>query len=335
MEHSYLPCPSDDKPRLIAVIDTEEEFNWSKPFTREAVSVDYMRHIGRLQEVYDRFAIQPVYVVDYPVASQPAGWRPLCQLLQERRASIGAHLHPWVTPPYTEELSARNSYHGNLNKELERAKLLNLTERIEQSFGFRPTVFKAGRFGIGPNTLGLLSELGYEVDLSPAPPFDCSDDGGPDFSRMHADPFQDPATGLFVIPGTGAFRGWWPGEAATMHGWATTSWRKKLHVNSVFNRSGALRRLWLSPESFGASEMISLTQSLLKSGLRIFVISLHSTVVVPGATPFAATEQAVTNLLKQLNDYFQFFFGELQGEPWTPQAALECWSASPRVRGRP
>lgn len=241
---------------------------------------------------------------------------------------------PWVTPPYEEELSAHNSYHGNLNKELEGAKLQNLTERVEQSFAFRPTVFKAGRFGIGPNTLSLLCELGYKVDLSPAPPFDCSDDGGPDFSRMHADPFQDPATGLFVIPGTGAFRGWWPGEEATMHRWATTSWRKKLHVNSFFYRSGALRRRWLSPESFGASEMISLTRSLFKRGLRVFVISLHSTVIVPGATPFASTEQAVIILLAQLNDYFQFFFGELQGGQWTPQAALECWSASPQLRER-
>ncbi len=337
MSSSHLSWPTDDKPRLIAVVDTEEEFDWSKPFSREATSVHHMRHIGRLQEVYDCFTIRPVYVVDYPVASQRDGWGPLCQLLEEGRASIGAHLHPWVTPPHKEELSARNSYHGNLKKELERVKLLNLTEQIEESFGVRPTVFRAGRYGIGPNTFALLSELGYKVDLSPAPPLNFSAEGGPDFSCVQPEPFQDPATGLLVIPGTGAFLGWWPGDAAAIHHWATTSWRNRLHANTVFYRSGALRRLWLSPESFSPSEMISLTRSLLKRGVRLFVISLHSPVIMPGATPFAGTDQEVSDLLKRLSDFFEFFFEDLQGEPWTPEEALRCWSVSshsPTVSGK-
>ncbi len=323
-----LPWPPGNKPRLIAVVDTEEEFDWSKPFSREATSVHHMRQIGRLQEVYDRFSVNPVYVVDYPIASQPEGWKPLRRLREEGRALIGAHLHPWVTPPLEEELSTRNSYHGNLNRELERGKMQTLTDQIEQSFGFRPTAFKAGRYGIGPNTFALLSELGYRVDLSPAPAFDWSEDGGPDFSRMTSQPFRDPATGLVVIPGTGAFRGWWTRNAATTYRWATTSWRKRLHANSLFYRSGALERLWLSPESYSASAMASLTRSLFKSGTRLFVVSLHSPVVMPGGTPFASNEQEVADLLNRLNEYFKFFFGELQGEPWTPEAALNFWSAS-------
>lgn len=331
MKNSQPALRPDEKPCLIAVVDTEEEFDWSKPFSREATSVRNMEQIGRLQEVYDRFLLEPVYVIDYPVASQAEGWRPLRDLVEEGRASIGAHLHPWVNPPYLEELSSRNSYAGNLSRELEYSKLAILTEQIERSFGFRPIVYKAGRFGIGPNSLSILSELGYEVDMSVAPPLDCSEDGGPDFSRMGCEPFQDPATKLLVLPATGGFCGWLPGDLVASRRWATTSWRKKLHANSLLNRLGAVQRVWLNPEAFSAARMIAFTKSLLKSGSRFFVVSLHSSVLLPGSTSFAKDERGVREVLKRLSDYLEFFFEEAGGEPWTPQDALERWTRQDAV----
>lgn len=327
MNFEHLNLKPESKPRLIAVVDTEEEFDWSKPFSREATSVSHIQGIHRLQEVYELFSVQPVYVVDYPVASQSAAWRPLRDLMEQERASIGAHLHPWVTPPYREKLSPSNSYGGNLSRDLEYAKLAHLTEQIERSFDFRPTVFKAGRYGIGPNTLNSLAALGYEVDLSPSPPLDCSEDGGPDFSRMSHEPYLDSATGLLVIPGTGAHHGWLRGDLVAIRRWCTSSWRTKFHVNSLLCRSGALERSWLSPESFSSSKMITLTKAMLKQGSRFFVVSLHSSIIMPGATPYAKDEKVVAMLIDRLHDYFTFFFEELGGEPWTPLAAREHWSA--------
>ena len=52
----------------------------------------------------------------------------------------------------TRRSRTRNSYHCNLPPELERAKIEALTEAIEAGFGARPTIFKAGRYGFGPNT---------------------------------------------------------------------------------------------------------------------------------------------------------------------------------------
>lgn len=327
MNGEHLSLQRQSKPRLIAVVDTEEEFDWSKPFSREATSVSHMQLIHKLQEVYDRFSVQPVYVVDYPVASQAAGWKPLRDLMEQGRASIGAHLHPWVTPPYREKLSPSNSYGGNLSKDLEYSKLAHLTEQIERSFGFKPTVFKAGRYGIGPNTLESLAALGYEVDLSPAPPLDCSEDGGPDFSRMSHAPFIDSATGILVIPGTGAHHGWLPGDQVAVRRWCTSSWRAKLHTNSLLCRSGALERIWLSPESFPSPKIIALTKTMLRQGSRFFVVSLHSSIIMPGATPYVKDEKEVAMLLDRLNDYLTFFFEQLGGEPWTPLAAREHWFA--------
>src|SRR3546814_5249321 len=86
--------------------------------------------------------------------------------------TIGTHLHPWVNPPFEEAVTGPNSFAGNLPPALERAKLGVLTDTIEAAFGRRPTVYRAGRYGVGPNTAAILRDLGYRVDVSVRALFD-------------------------------------------------------------------------------------------------------------------------------------------------------------------
>ena len=118
------------RPILLVVIDTEEEFDWHAPFDRKADAVEAMRHIGRLQEVFDEFGVRPSYVADYPVVTREHAYAPLKEFQDSGRAVVGAHLHPWVSPPHEEEVCARNSYPGNLPRELEAAKLRELVDAI-------------------------------------------------------------------------------------------------------------------------------------------------------------------------------------------------------------
>ena len=60
-------------PRLLVVVDTEEEFDWAAPPSRTHTSVVAMRRISRAQEVFDRFGLRPTYVIDYPVAVPEPG----------------------------------------------------------------------------------------------------------------------------------------------------------------------------------------------------------------------------------------------------------------------
>ena len=60
---------------------------------------------------------------------------------------MGAHLHPWVTPPHEEVVCLVNSYPCNLPDDLERRKLRVLSDAIEARLGRRATVYKAGRHG--------------------------------------------------------------------------------------------------------------------------------------------------------------------------------------------
>ena len=64
----YCFSSPTEKPKLIVVIDTEEEFDWSGGFSPKNTSVHSMRSI-------DQYNITPVYVVDYPVVAYKNGYQ--------------------------------------------------------------------------------------------------------------------------------------------------------------------------------------------------------------------------------------------------------------------
>ena len=320
--------PPPPTPTLFVVVDTEEEFDWSAPFSRARTSVSAMRHIGRAQAIFDRFGIVPTYVVDFPVASQPEGVAPLQAFAADRRATVGAHLHPWVTPPFEEELGRSNSFACNLPAALERAKLTALSDTIGEAFGARPTVYKAGRYGLGARTLPMLAALGIDIDTSVNPHMDYSAEGGPDFRAFDARPRWIGRDRLLEIPCTTGFAGLagrTPG--ARLHALAVSSPWAQLRAPGVLARAGLLNRIMLSPEGSRLEEMVLLTKALLRQGVRTFTLSFHSPSVAPGHTPYVRTAADLEGFLRALERYFEFFFAELGGVASTPRAfrgALEA-----------
>src|SRR5262245_48357744 len=109
-----ITLPADEPPRLFVVVDTEEEFDWSAPFRRENTNVSAIPALTRLQARLDRFGLKPTYVIDYPVATKPEAYPVLRTLAHSHQCEIGAHLHPWVTPPFEETVNRTNSFACNL-----------------------------------------------------------------------------------------------------------------------------------------------------------------------------------------------------------------------------
>src|SRR3546814_1774194 len=64
--------PVDHPPLLLVVIDTEEEFDWHLPHSRDNTSVSAIAAQGPAQQIFARHDIVPTYVVAYPVATTPA-----------------------------------------------------------------------------------------------------------------------------------------------------------------------------------------------------------------------------------------------------------------------
>jgi hypothetical protein len=319
MERELIRVGRESRPILVVVIHTEEEFDWDKPHDRNATGVAHMRHIDRAQGVFDSFGIVPNYVVDYPIAAQAEAFGPLKVHADAGRALIGAHLHPWVSPPHEEVVNARNSYPGNLPLDLEREKLRVLTDRITAAFGVAPRTYLAGRYGFGPNTGEILESLGYEVDISAAASIDYSADGGPDYSGYTSDPYWFGRTRrLLGLPGSGGYVGWLRAGGTPLYRRLTRPWLRRARVSGAVARLRLLERIRLSPEDYTEPEMRRLTRALMGDGVRVFVFSFHSPSVMPGGTPYVRSDAELERFLERCRRYFDFFLRELDGTAMTP-----------------
>jgi hypothetical protein len=302
----------------MVVVDTEEEFDWSAPFSRHATGVSAMRHLDRAQKLCEAAGVTPTYVIDYPVATQPLGYEAISTWASDGRCQIGAHLHPWVTPPFDEAVNGPNSFMCNLPPALQHAKLRELCQAIIVNTGVSPRAFKAGRYGISRDGVASFGELGLVVDVSVNPCMNFTADGGPDFSYFNSHPFWiDRSQAVLEVPCTHGFVGW-----ARRHG----AWLRDAAASlpgipgpGILSRCGAANRVMLSPEGNTLEEMIALTRVLLADGLTLFSLTFHSPSVVPGHTPYVRSQADLSAFLTTIERYFEFFFGELEGQPSTPE----------------
>lgn len=325
----YCSMAPFDRPQLIVVIDTEEEFDWSQDFAREHTAVQSTRHIHRVQEIFDIYGIIPVYAVDYPIVSQPDGYQPLLEIYQDGRCLIGAHLHPWVSPPFEETVNRRHSFPGNLPEALEARKLQILGDSIGERFGSFPLIYKAGRYGLGPHTAGILEQQGYQVDVSICPQMHYTSEGGPDFSAYNAWPFwfgQDRR--LLEIPLTVGYTGLLRFQGAGVYTFASHPVGLSLRAPGILARLGLLNKIWLSPEGYTSDEHRQLTRTLYHDGLRIFTFAFHSPSVEPGHTPYVKSKHDLEVFLESFKHFFDFFIGELGGEAATPLTLKAVMEAS-------
>lgn len=316
--------PEDHPPLLLVVVDTEEEFDWSRPHARESTGVTAISAQRRAQEVFAHHAITPTYVVDYPVAVSPAAVEALRVFADSGRCRIGTHLHPWVNPPFTEAVNAYNSYPGNLPANLEREKLEILTAAIAEAFGARPVIYKAGRYGVGPETARILEELGYLIDVSVVPFTSFAADGGPDFSAAAFHPSWFGSNGnLLEIPLSCGFYGLLRSLGPTLFPRVSSHLGMRLRVPGILARSGLLERIRLTPEGVDLAANIRLARSLYDQGCRIFSFTYHSPSLVPGMTPYVRSEQQLSEFLRTMDGFFSFFSEQLGGRPSEPLEVYE------------
>lgn len=318
---------SSRQPELLVVVDTEEEFDWDKPFDRVSTATRTIPAQARAQAIYDEMGVVPTYVCTYPIACDPFAIAYLKRLQDDGRAEIGAHLHPWVTPPHQEDVSVFNSYECNLPEELERAKIAALTDAIEAAFDRRPTIFKAGRHGFGPATARLLVEHGYRIDCSMLPRSDLRADGGPDFRHAADEPFWlDEEAGLLEIPVTTGYFGAMPVAGRLLSGIFDNQRANQCGMPGMLSRAGIVSRSRLTPEGVSASEQCRLLDALVKQGRRTFTLVYHSPSLAPGYTPYTADQAEVAGFVGAIAEVLTHFRDVIGGRFTTLSAVHERMS---------
>lgn len=294
---------SDFGQRVLLTVDTEEEFDWNAPFTRDRHGLSHVEAIPRFQQFCEEIGAHPVYLVDWPVANDPRSVEIIADAVKRGVADVGVQLHPWVNPPFEEEVNSRNSYAGNLPPELEAAKFKALRDRIEEAFGVAPVIYRAGRYGLGPNSAQILKDTGIRIDTSVRSLFDYSGQHGPDYTDHPLTPYWvDDSRSLMELPLTTSYWGILRQFGKHLH-------RGQRHVPTFFagfSKFGLLERIALTPEGVTAEEALRGIDIALDSGLPLLVLSFHSPSLAPGHTDYAKDAAGVERLYDWLRQVYAY-----------------------------
>ncbi len=305
--------PATAEPWLQVVIDTEASFDWQEGIATDRGEISSIEGLARHIGLFQRFGIRPTLVLDHPVATTPESAE-IIRALHADGCDIGVHLHPWTTPPVVEPKDDWHSFEGNLGPPLEARKIALLAEAVARLTGERPSIFKAGRYGLGPDTVETLRRLGFETDLSLCPSYDYSAMGGPDFRRYDPRPaWYGDTGGVLALPTTAAWQGLLHGAAARLLPASDSRLGRRLRVSRALRRANLLYPQRLSPEGNDLPGLCRLVRDLLAQGVRDFTLSLHSPTLTPGHTPYTPDEAALGRLLAVTERFLAAFRDEFAG----------------------
>ncbi len=274
------------KPALAVVVslDVEEEGLFSGSYPRQGAGLANIPELSRLEFLPREFGLPLTCLCDYPVLTHGPSLEVLSGLLGRVGGELGAHLHPWNTPPFPDMPWPEPVSTAVMPTNVFRAKLETLQEAVRAFAGSPARSFRMGRWNLFRRAMAVLPGAGFEVDSSVAPLRHVP--GGPDHFLAPADPYwlrpagpdgprllEAPTTQVALVPGSAraahALAGRLPGRIrdAVLGGFMKTL---TLGVNPV----------WM-PEA----TMKLATWTHVRRGGRVVTLFWHSSELLPGASP--------------------------------------------------
>lgn len=291
---------------LIVSIDVEEDMpHWG---IEETTTIRNLEGIPQLQELFDKYNIRPTYLLNYPYVSNGEAVKYFNSIID--KCEIGAHMHPWNTPPLTEEESKKNDYPSNLSYERQYDKIKTVTDALMDAFHKRPTSYRAGRFGFNEDTKDILIRLGYLVDSSISPMVSWRSQSGPCFLNYRAKPFwlNHSMDRILEVPVTIGLNRKVPEifEKVYLHIPRFTKIRGLLSKDYL----NILDLVWLYPALFSEREMVLLTDVMIKKRVNVFNVFFHSSEVKTGESIYTRTEAELKEYFRRLALFFDYAVNE-------------------------
>jgi hypothetical protein len=298
---------------LTITIDVEPDCssNWvySDPLTFRGVSEGIQQ---RLQPLFGKYNMVPTYLINNVVLEDAASTRVFQSL--EGNFELGTHLHPEFIAPQKEH----ENYAGKKGianccfypPEIETGKLQNITHLFTDNFGYAPVSFRAGRYSAGLNTIRSLASLGYKVDTSVTPHLIWNDktrEQPVDFRQAPEQPYfigahsmttPDAQSQLLEVPvGIAAFK---------------RNPMRELLVSGagLRHKMRSHKHVWLRPHYATADQMIEIAKQFTNryhdNDTVVLNMMFHNVEVLPGLSPYCATEADCTRYLHSLETFFQY-----------------------------
>jgi hypothetical protein len=292
----------DAKLFLIVSIDVEEDMpNWQ---IEESITIRNLEGIPRLQELFVKYGVRPTYLLNYAFASNEKAVKYFSDI--SKKCEIGAHMHPWNTPPLTEDETIKIEYPSNLSYQRQFDKIKTVTEELARAFGSRPVSYRAGKFGFNDDTKDILARLGYLVDTSISPMVSWEDDNGPSFLEYRAQPFWMDVSGrrILEVPVTiGLNR-----NVSKLLEKVYLRIPKFTRIRGMLSRDymNILDLIWLYPALFTEKEMMGLVEVMIAKGVNVFNVFFHSSEISPGESIYTKTEDDRRMYLSRLERFLDY-----------------------------
>jgi hypothetical protein len=283
---------------LIISIDTEVDKDSRWRISRPASFRSVLEGVPDvLSPLFERYGAVPTYFLS-PEVIENADCSEV-MVAVGAQAELATHLHSdFVAPARTIETAVMGGQRADsvqcvLPRQVERAKLENLTAMFEDVFRERPKAFRAGRFGISRHTLSLLAELGYAVDSSVTPGILWRfGQATVDYRAWSAAPVRlhTPNGSIVEMPVSIS-----PGGRAARALAGAPEIARRVGGKLLGQRA---RMHWLRPSW---ENRTSLVRYLDRAKEHILVAMFHSTEVIAGASPFASTAAESSRIIGALD----------------------------------
>lgn len=279
-------------------MDTEEEGLWSGQH-RSRASVENIGRVPIFQEGCYTYGERPTYLVTTPVARSNEAVAILRSIQRAGRCEIGSHVHPWNSPPISgHAVDEPGSFLCNLAPQIQRVKIVGLTNLIVEQFGKRPITFRAGRYGMGIDGINILRDLGYRVDSSVIPYSSYAKSKGPNYADATCDAYSPGAsnilergtdTSLIEVPLTVGFTHC---HFSFAHKARSVAERfpRRFRAVGILDRTGIATKRKLSPEQTTLREMKRLADAVRRRGNPSLVLMFHSSSLKPTCSPYVQAE---------------------------------------------
>ncbi len=274
---------------LVITIDTEcdHSYDWTKsdPLTFMSVTESIP---NVLEPVFRKYGAIGTYLLTAEVLEDDA----CVHLLRNiGNCELGGHLHPEYMAPEKKHKEYAGTYSkefsNNYPPDIEKQKIANLTNLFEKKIGYRPLVYRGGKFAFSANTGYALMELGYSVDTSVTPKISWQKIGGPDFAKFPDQPY--------IIKGNG--------QASLLEVPVSI-----VYLNSLWKFLN--RPTWLRPTYSETADIKKLIDVVIKkyAGQKIIVLNMmfHSMELYLGASPYSTTKEKCEKIIGNIEMTLQY-----------------------------
>ncbi|MBT3419267.1 MAG: hypothetical protein HN726_03730 [Candidatus Magasanikbacteria bacterium] len=294
--------------KFLISVDTEADYQRS---SSDPLTLENIPGLSRFQALCDSFGFTPTYFITHEVAVNKEAASMLRSWQEKGTAEIGAHLHPWTTPP-KEEKDVDLRFPSDVSTQSLQAKLEVLTAAVTDATGVSPTSYRAGRWGFDNRQAEMLSSLGYIVDSSITPKIswkktigDTGGNGGPDFRFSSTHPYVVEGKGknILELPMTVLFTGMYSSVRGIL-GKIFLSLPRSLFITKVLNKLFFRLRWFRVFDRSVFSDWDALYTAAKKNDLPYIQFMIHSSELSVGTSPYTKTPEALEHVYTHIEYIF-------------------------------